>query len=115
MFAFFQLVIYVLDKFVWMLLITIITTQALQMAGVVEAPKGLGEITYSEVGMHFFDDGFSLYLLFCLRIFNIFFSKSTRFRRYILNDIYLDIYHDINDLIFILISIILKNKKLQIK
>lgn len=43
------MVVYILDKFVCMLLITVITTQSLQMAGVVESPKGLDEITYEDV------------------------------------------------------------------
>ncbi|EFA01683.2 uncharacterized protein LOC103312721 isoform X2 [Tribolium castaneum] len=43
-----KVVIYVLDKIVWMLLITAVTTQALQIAGVVDAPKGLGDISYKQ-------------------------------------------------------------------
>jgi hypothetical protein len=42
-------VVYVLDKIVWMLLITAVTTQALQIAGVVDTPKGLGDISYKQV------------------------------------------------------------------
>lgn len=38
-----------MDKIVWMLLITALTTQALQIAGVINAPKGLQEITYTQV------------------------------------------------------------------
>jgi hypothetical protein len=41
-------VVYVLDKIVWMLLITAVTTQALQIAGVVDTPKGLGDISYKQ-------------------------------------------------------------------
>lgn len=41
---------YFLDKFVWMLLVTVVTTQALQIAGVVDPPKGLEDISYNEVG-----------------------------------------------------------------
>lgn len=44
-----QYVIYVLDKVVWMLLIAIFTTQALQIAGIIDTPQTLGEITYTEV------------------------------------------------------------------
>lgn len=44
-----QAIVYFLDKFVWMLLITAVTTQALQIAGVVEPPKGLEDISYNEV------------------------------------------------------------------
>ncbi|CAH1103860.1 unnamed protein product [Psylliodes chrysocephalus] len=40
--------VYVLDKVVWMLLIAALTTQALQIAGILESPKGLQEITYSK-------------------------------------------------------------------
>lgn len=45
----FQVLVYVMDKIVWMLLITALTTQALQIAGVISAPKGLQEITYTQV------------------------------------------------------------------
>lgn len=43
-----KVVVYVLDKFVWILLVAVITTQALQIAGVVEGPRTLGEITYEK-------------------------------------------------------------------
>jgi hypothetical protein len=43
-----KVVVYVLDKIVWMLLITAVTTQALQIAGVVDTPKGLGDISYKQ-------------------------------------------------------------------
>ncbi|XP_017775874.1 PREDICTED: uncharacterized protein LOC108562159 [Nicrophorus vespilloides] len=45
-----KMLIYVLDKFVWILLIAVLTAQALQIAGVVDTPKniGLGEISYSD-------------------------------------------------------------------
>ncbi|KAB0799591.1 hypothetical protein PPYR_07471 [Photinus pyralis] len=43
-----KVIVYVLDKFVWILLVAVITTQALQIAGVVEGPKTLGEITYEK-------------------------------------------------------------------
>lgn len=48
-----QAIVYFLDKFVWMLLITAVTTQALQIAGVVDPPKGLEDITYNEVRANF--------------------------------------------------------------
>ncbi|XP_023021257.1 uncharacterized protein isoform X3 [Leptinotarsa decemlineata] len=38
--------VYVLDKVVWLLLITAMMTQALQIAGVLDTPKGLQEISY---------------------------------------------------------------------
>ncbi|XP_018336194.1 uncharacterized protein LOC108744780 isoform X1 [Agrilus planipennis] len=41
-------IVFLLDKFVWMLLITVIATQALQFAGVVPTPKGLEEISYEK-------------------------------------------------------------------
>ncbi|XP_065159360.1 uncharacterized protein [Atheta coriaria] len=34
-----KVVIYILDKFVWILIVAIFTSQALQIAGVVEGPK----------------------------------------------------------------------------
>ncbi|KAJ8915912.1 hypothetical protein NQ315_015527 [Exocentrus adspersus] len=37
-----------MDKIVWMLLITALTTQALQIVGVLDTPKGLQEITYTQ-------------------------------------------------------------------
>ncbi|CAH0560932.1 unnamed protein product [Brassicogethes aeneus] len=43
-----KIIVYILDRIVWMLVILVITTQALQMAGIVESPKSLGEITYSD-------------------------------------------------------------------
>ncbi|KAJ3662454.1 hypothetical protein Zmor_006802 [Zophobas morio] len=43
-----KVVVYVLDKIVWMLLITAVTTQALQIVGVVDTPKGLGDIAYKQ-------------------------------------------------------------------
>ncbi|XP_018561409.1 uncharacterized protein LOC108903651 isoform X1 [Anoplophora glabripennis] len=43
-----KVLVYVMDKIVWMLLITALTTQALQIAGVINAPKGLQEITYTQ-------------------------------------------------------------------
>ncbi|KAK5643120.1 hypothetical protein RI129_006965 [Pyrocoelia pectoralis] len=49
-----KFVVYVLDKFVWMLLVTVITTQALQIAGVVEGPRTLGEIAYEKDGEYEF-------------------------------------------------------------
>ncbi|KAF5289928.1 hypothetical protein FQA39_LY14937 [Lamprigera yunnana] len=43
-----KVIVYVLDKFVWMLLVAVITTQALQIAGVVDGPKTLDEIKYEQ-------------------------------------------------------------------
>ncbi|XP_019881046.1 uncharacterized protein LOC109608927 [Aethina tumida] len=43
-----KILVYILDRIVWMLVILVITTQALQMAGIVESPKSLGEISYSD-------------------------------------------------------------------
>ncbi|VEN49113.1 unnamed protein product [Callosobruchus maculatus] len=43
-----KLIIYVLDKVVWMLLATVLTAQALQLAGIIEAPKGLHQIDYKQ-------------------------------------------------------------------
>ncbi|KAF5282172.1 hypothetical protein FQR65_LT02869 [Abscondita terminalis] len=43
-----KVIVYILDKFVWMLLVAVITTQALQIAGVVEGPRTLGEIKYEQ-------------------------------------------------------------------
>lgn len=48
---FYQLVVYLLDRLVWMLLVTAFTTQALQMAGIIETPKGYQAITYSKVSI----------------------------------------------------------------
>lgn len=45
--------VYILDKIVWMLLIAAVTTQALQMAGIVNSPKALGDISYKQVGNQF--------------------------------------------------------------
>jgi len=36
-----KMLVYLLDKFVWLLLVAVLTTQALQIAGVVESPKTL--------------------------------------------------------------------------
>lgn len=44
-----QVVVYILDRLVWMLLITAFATQALQMAGIIDTPKGYQGITYSKV------------------------------------------------------------------
>lgn len=46
------MLINILDKFVWMLVITVITTQALQIAGVVEGPTKLDEISYPAVSFN---------------------------------------------------------------
>lgn len=43
-----KLLVYILDKVVWMLLITVLTTQALQIAGVLQSPKSLSDITYTQ-------------------------------------------------------------------
>ncbi|KAK9875884.1 hypothetical protein WA026_009670 [Henosepilachna vigintioctopunctata] len=43
-----KIVVYILDKIVWLLLFTIIATQSLQIAGVMEAPKSLNEISYPQ-------------------------------------------------------------------
>ncbi|KAG5883356.1 hypothetical protein JTB14_023248 [Gonioctena quinquepunctata] len=40
--------VYVLDKLVWTLLITALTTQALQIAGILDAPKNVQEISYTQ-------------------------------------------------------------------
>ncbi|XP_066145494.1 uncharacterized protein [Euwallacea fornicatus] len=41
-----KLVVYILDKFVWLLLATVFTGQALQLAGIMETPKAAGAIEY---------------------------------------------------------------------
>ncbi|XP_022921031.1 uncharacterized protein [Onthophagus taurus] len=41
-----KMLITILDKFVYILVCTAITTQALQMVGLIEGPKALGEINY---------------------------------------------------------------------
>ncbi|CAG9762353.1 unnamed protein product [Ceutorhynchus assimilis] len=43
-----KFVVYILDKAVWLLLATVITAQALQIAGVMETPKSAGSIEYEQ-------------------------------------------------------------------
>lgn len=39
---------YILDKAVWLLLATVLTGQALQLAGIMDTPKGAGAIEYQQ-------------------------------------------------------------------
>ncbi|XP_045478891.1 uncharacterized protein LOC123683927 [Harmonia axyridis] len=43
-----KIVVYILDRIVWLLLITIITTQSLQIAGIIDPPKTMEQISYPE-------------------------------------------------------------------
>jgi len=40
--------VYILDKAVWLLLATVLTGQALQLAGIMETPKGADAIEYQQ-------------------------------------------------------------------
>ncbi|XP_056631360.1 uncharacterized protein LOC130441622 [Diorhabda sublineata] len=43
-----KVLVYILDKIVWMVLIVVLTTQILQMAGIIETPKSSQGFAYSK-------------------------------------------------------------------
>ncbi|XP_044747886.1 uncharacterized protein LOC123309079 isoform X2 [Coccinella septempunctata] len=43
-----KLIVYILDRIVWLLLFTVITAQSLQIVGLMDPPKALEQITYPE-------------------------------------------------------------------
>ncbi|KAL1489770.1 hypothetical protein ABEB36_013703 [Hypothenemus hampei] len=43
-----KFIVYILDKTVWLLLATVITGQALQLAGIMQTPKSAGAIEFQQ-------------------------------------------------------------------